>query len=135
MPRLAFLAWGDFNARSRFARSTIPEQKIGTTRSLPFDSRGEKEDLTESHQAFEIAVARTSGLVNLVSFRQTGFFFYCKHLFIDKPMVITEPAIASKHVAHAQKRSYSSHLESFSKKIEQETEKLCRQGEVLVILK
>ena len=31
-----FLAWGDFifNARSRFARSTIPEEKWGTTRSL-----------------------------------------------------------------------------------------------------
>ena len=26
--------WGDFHARSRFARSTIPEQKWGTTRSL-----------------------------------------------------------------------------------------------------
>ena len=29
-----FLAWGDFHARSRFARSTIPEGKWGTTRSL-----------------------------------------------------------------------------------------------------
>ena len=29
-----FLAWGDFHARSRFARSTIPEDKWGTTRSL-----------------------------------------------------------------------------------------------------
>ena len=29
-----FLAWGDFHARSRFARSTIPEEKLGTTRSL-----------------------------------------------------------------------------------------------------
>ena len=29
------LAWGDFHARSRFARSTIPEEKWGTTRSLP----------------------------------------------------------------------------------------------------
>ena len=29
-----FLAWGDFHARSRFARSTIPEVKWGTTRSL-----------------------------------------------------------------------------------------------------
>ena len=29
-----FLAWGDFHARSRFARSTIPEEKWGTTRSL-----------------------------------------------------------------------------------------------------
>ena len=35
-PRLVspFLAWGDFHARSRFARSTIPEEKWGTTRSL-----------------------------------------------------------------------------------------------------
>ena len=31
---LAFLAWGDFHARSRFACSTIPEEKlVGTTRS------------------------------------------------------------------------------------------------------
>ena len=29
-----FLAWGDFHARSRFARSTILEEKWGTTRSL-----------------------------------------------------------------------------------------------------
>ena len=29
-----FLEWGDFHARSRFARSTIPEGKWGTTRSL-----------------------------------------------------------------------------------------------------
>ena len=29
-----FLAWGDFHACSRFARSTIPEEKWGTTRSL-----------------------------------------------------------------------------------------------------
>ena len=28
------LAWGDFHARSCFARSTIPERKRGTTRSL-----------------------------------------------------------------------------------------------------
>ena len=31
-----FLAWGDFHARSRFARSAIPEDKWGTTRSLCF---------------------------------------------------------------------------------------------------
>ena len=31
---LPFLAWSDFRARSRFARSTIPEEKWGTTRSL-----------------------------------------------------------------------------------------------------
>ena len=28
-PRLAFLAWGDFHAPSRFARSTIPEENWG----------------------------------------------------------------------------------------------------------
>ena len=33
-PRLAVLAWGDFHAHSRFARSTIPEGKWGTTQSL-----------------------------------------------------------------------------------------------------
>ena len=31
-----FLAWGDFRASSRFARSTVSEEKWGTTRSLPF---------------------------------------------------------------------------------------------------
>ena len=29
-----FLAWGDFHARSRLVRSTIPDEKWGTTRSL-----------------------------------------------------------------------------------------------------
>ena len=29
LPRLAFRAWGDFHASSRFARSTIPEEKWG----------------------------------------------------------------------------------------------------------
>ena len=28
-PHLAFLAWGDFHARSRFARSTIPKERWG----------------------------------------------------------------------------------------------------------
>ena len=32
--RVPFLAWGNFHAPSRFARSTIPEEKWGTTRSL-----------------------------------------------------------------------------------------------------
>ena len=31
-----FLAWGDFHARSRFAPSTIREDKWGTSRSLSF---------------------------------------------------------------------------------------------------
>ena len=33
-PSVAFLTWGDFHARSCFARCTIPEEKWGTTRSL-----------------------------------------------------------------------------------------------------
>ena len=33
-PRLAFLAIGDFHARSRFARSSISEEKRRTIRSL-----------------------------------------------------------------------------------------------------
>ena len=42
------LAWGDFHAHSRFARSTIPEEKWGSTRSLylylPYvESRGRLE--------------------------------------------------------------------------------------------
>ena len=36
-----FLAWGDFHARWRFARSTIPEEKWGTARSLIETSIGE----------------------------------------------------------------------------------------------
>ena len=31
-----FLTWGDFHAHSRFARSTILEEKWGTTRSLRY---------------------------------------------------------------------------------------------------
>ena len=34
-PRVSpFLAWGDFHARARFAHSTIPEEKWGTTLGL-----------------------------------------------------------------------------------------------------
>ena len=31
---LPFFAWADFHAHLRFARSTLPEEKLGTTRSL-----------------------------------------------------------------------------------------------------
>ena len=53
---------------------------------------GEKEAPPELRQAFEVVAAQTSRLVNLVFFRQTGLF-ECKHLFVDKPMVITKPAV------------------------------------------
>ena len=42
-----FLARGDFQARSRFARSTIPEEKWGTTRSLPGPVLGASGPLTK----------------------------------------------------------------------------------------
>ena len=54
---------------------------------------GEKEVLPEWQQAFEVATAPTSGLFSLVFSRQNGFF-ECKHPFIDKPMVTTEPSVA-----------------------------------------
>ena len=45
-------------------------------------------------ETLEIAAARTSGLVNLVLSRRTGLF-ECAHPFIDQPMVITKPTVAS----------------------------------------
>ena len=42
-------------------------------------------------QAFEVAAAQTSGPVNLALFIRG--LFECKHLFIDKPMVITKSAM------------------------------------------
>ena len=45
--------------------------------------------LPESHQTRKVAAAQTSGPVNLVFFCLSGLF-ECEHLFIDKPMVITE---------------------------------------------
>ena len=35
-----FLAWGGFHVRSRFARSAVPEEKWGTTRSLTLNRLG-----------------------------------------------------------------------------------------------
>ena len=58
------------------------------------DWGAEKEALPEPHQTFEVAAAETPGLVNLILSCQTGIF-ECKHPFIDKPMVITEPTVAS----------------------------------------
>ena len=49
------------------------------------------------HQSFEVTTAQTSGLVNLVFSHQTGSF-ECEHLFIDKPMVQTEPAKANSQL-------------------------------------
>ena len=56
--------------------------------------RRKKEALPTSHQTFGVAASRIPGLVNLVLSRQTGFF-ECKRLFIDIPVVITKPTVAS----------------------------------------
>ena len=48
-PRPAFLAWGDFHMRLRFARSTIPEEKWRTTRSLLYH-KSSKEFITVMKQ-------------------------------------------------------------------------------------
>ena len=55
-PRVAFSRVGDFHARSRFARSPIPEEKRGTTRSLPYLER----DMT----IFEPNLSPTPTLLN-----------------------------------------------------------------------
>ena len=51
---------------------------------------GEKEDLAESREAFEVAAAQL--LFSLVT---QLFVFEFEHPFIDNPMVITGPAVAS----------------------------------------
>ena len=40
-----FLAWGDFHARSRYARFTILDEKWGTTRSLTTNTISKKPPL------------------------------------------------------------------------------------------
>ena len=50
---------------------------------------------SESRQTFAFATTQTSRLLNLILSRQTGFFEF-EYPFIDKPMVIIKPAIASR---------------------------------------
>ena len=51
--------------------------------------------LPESRQTFAFSTTQTSRLLSLILSRQTGFFGF-EHPFIDKPMVIIKPAIASR---------------------------------------
>ena len=62
------------------------------------DLGGEKEPLPESRQAYEITEARASGLLNLVFFMSSNWFFEREHPFIiiDKSMVITELDVSRK---------------------------------------
>ena len=59
---------------------------------LLLDREGEKEALAESRQAFEVIIAQTSELVNLIFSRQTVFFSH-EHSCINITMIITEPAV------------------------------------------
>ena len=54
--------------------------------------------------------AQTSGLVNLVFSRQTGFF-KPEHPFIDKPIIITEPAVQSAWLLGLGSRLYPSNMQ------------------------
>ena len=58
---------------------------------------------------------QTSGLVNLVFSRQTGFF-KPEHPFIDKPMIITEPAVPSAQLLGLGSRQYPSNMQRMLKK-------------------
>ena len=69
----------------------------------------EKESLPESRLTFEVTVAQTSGLVNLVFSRQTGFI-ECEHPLIDKPKVTTEPAVARARMLGLGSKRYLSTL-------------------------
>ena len=99
---------------------------------------GEKEAPPELRQAFEVAAAQTSGSVNLALFCQSGLF-ECKHLFIDKPMVITKPAVPTTRLGLFSKLYPAKMLRLVNKdlsywvfleyaKIEQAKERLCWQG-------
>ena len=71
----------------------------------------EKDVLPESRQAFEVAAAQTSRLASLVLSRQTVFLFECEHPFIDKPMVITEPAVPSAQLLGLDSKLYPSNMQ------------------------
>ena len=62
-----------------------------------------------NHVVSEVAAAWTSGLVNLVFPRQTGFI-ECEHPFIDKPMVINEPAVANARFLSLGPKLYLSNM-------------------------
>ena len=58
-------AWVDFHARSRFARSTIPEEKWGTTRSLAFKSPShEKSIFLKIRSFFSLQIFSGPQLIN-----------------------------------------------------------------------
>ena len=66
--------------------------------------------LPELCQVFEVTAAQTSRLVNCILSCHTGFF-NCEHLFIDKPMVITESSVPSAQLLGLGSKLHSSNIQ------------------------
>ena len=69
-----FLAWGDFHAPSRFARSTAPEEKCGTTRSLK-----KMHAVTSFYNIYVLGLLSTL-LCNLMSRNLSSLRYKCQFL-------------------------------------------------------
>ena len=65
--------------------------------------------LPELCQVFEVTAAQTSRLVSRILSCHTGFF-NCEHLFIDKPMVITESSVPSAQLLGLGSKLHSSNI-------------------------
>ena len=66
--------------------------------------------LPELCQVFEVTAAQTSRLVNRILSCHTGFFNR-EHLFIDKPMVITESSVPSAQLSGLGSKLYPSNIQ------------------------
>ena len=71
--------------------------------------------LLELCQVFEVTAAQTSRLVNRILSCHTGFF-NCEHLFIDKPMVITESSVPSVQLLGLGSKLHSSNIQQMINK-------------------
>ena len=71
--------------------------------------------LPELCQVFEVTAAQTSRLVNRILSCHTGFF-NCEHLFINKPMVITESSVPSAQLLGLGSKLHSSNIQQMINK-------------------
>ena len=71
--------------------------RASRTSSCVLEWRVEKEALPESPSSFEVAAERIFGLDNLVSHLILNYSS-AKHLFSDKPMVMSEPSVPSARI-------------------------------------
>ena len=81
-----FLAWGDFHAHSRLARSTIPEEKWGTTRSLGGD------------QLSSIFLSRKGCDLKIRQALSTPISGYCSHVLLMVLIPADYDEIKDSHV-------------------------------------